>query len=35
MKWYAYMKCHRKINAKTNKTVDFDFMIYLNFDFTY
>ena len=29
------MKCHRKINSKTKTTVDFDFRIYLNFDFAF
>ena len=26
------MKCHRKTNSKTKKTVNFDFTRYLNFD---
>ena len=29
------MKCHRKINSKTKKIVNFDFTIYLNFDFAF
>ena len=29
----ALMLCRRKNNSKTKKTVNFDFTIYLNFDF--